>query len=117
MPRPDTHNCVKITTECPVEYTIYGYYPNLGVNAFFCAFFAIFTTINLFLTLRFKTFFFGYLIVPGCAGEMVGYIGRIIMHSNPWSNAGFETQICTLIFSPVNPPPTLCIDADDISPS
>jgi len=38
----------------------------------------------------------------GCAGEMAGYIGRIMMHSNPWSNSGFELQICTLIFSPVS---------------
>lgn len=36
----------------------------------------------------------------GIFGEMVGYIGRLIMHQNPWSNAGFETQICCLVLAP-----------------
>lgn len=36
----------------------------------------------------------------GVFGEMVGYIGRLIMHQNPWSNAGFETQICCLVLAP-----------------
>ncbi len=32
--------------------------------------------------------------------EYSGYIGRIIMHSNPWSTTGFEIQICCLIIAP-----------------
>jgi hypothetical protein len=98
----DTKNCTSITLDCPVEATIYGYYPNLGANAFFCAYFAVFMLLNLMLTWRFKTWFYGTLITLGAAGEMAGYIGRIMMHSNPWTNSGFELQICTLIFSPVS---------------
>jgi len=101
-PPGDTENCVSISPECPVEWTIYGYYPSLGANAFFCAYFGIFTLINIFLAFRFKTWFYGSLMVLGCAGEAVGYVGRIIMHNNPWDSAGFQTQICTLIFSPVS---------------
>ena len=29
-----------------------------------------------------------------------GYIGRILLHNNPWSNTGFEMQICCLILAP-----------------
>ncbi len=36
----------------------------------------------------------------GIFGEMVGYIGRLIMHGNPWSDAGFEMQICCLVLAP-----------------
>ena len=36
----------------------------------------------------------------GVFSEMVGYIGRLIMHQNPWSNPGFETQICCLVLAP-----------------
>lgn len=96
----DTDNCTSVSLECPVEETIYGYYPSLGANAFFCAYFAVFLFLNLILTWRYKTWFYGTLITLGAAGEMAGYIGRIMMHSNPWSNSGFELQICTLIFSP-----------------
>jgi len=36
----------------------------------------------------------------GIFGEMVGYIGRLIMHQNPWSTPGFEMQICCLVLAP-----------------
>ena len=32
--------------------------------------------------------------------EAIGYVGRVILHHNPWSAAGFETQICCLILAP-----------------
>lgn len=92
--------CVEVTPECPVKGTIYGYTPNLGVNAFFCAYFAIFTLVNLVLTIRFKSWFYGILMVLGALGEALGYVGRIMMHGNPWDSIGFQIQICTLIFSP-----------------
>jgi len=98
----NTNSCTSVTPECPVDYTIYGYYPNLGANAFFCAYFAIFFIANTLITFRYKTWFYGILIMIGCGSEMAGYIGRIIMHSNPWNSSGFELQICTLIFAPVS---------------
>jgi hypothetical protein len=81
---------------------VYGYYPNLGANAFFCAYFAIFTVVNLILAFRYKTWVFGRFVAIGCLSEVIGYIGRIILHGNPWSSAGFEIQICTLIMAPVS---------------
>ena len=30
----------------------------------------------------------------------LGYVGRILLHNNPWSNDGFEIQICCLIIAP-----------------
>ena len=32
--------------------------------------------------------------------EMVGYIGRIEMHHNPWDNGAFEQQVVCLILAP-----------------
>lgn len=97
-----TENCTSVSLQCPVEATVYGYYPSLGANAFFCAYFASFTVVNLILAFRYKTWVFGRFVSLGCLSEMIGYIGRIILHSNPWSNVGFEIQICTLIFAPVS---------------
>lgn len=36
----------------------------------------------------------------GCLGEMVGYIGRIMLYNNAYDNLGFQIQICCLIISP-----------------
>jgi hypothetical protein len=54
---PDT--CTNIAPPlCTIGGTIYGYYPNLGVNAFFAAFFGICLIIQLGLGIRYKTYTF-----------------------------------------------------------
>jgi hypothetical protein len=40
---------------CSIEGTLYGYYPNLGANAFFVAFFALCFLWQLFCGIRYKT--------------------------------------------------------------
>lgn len=93
-------NCTSVTPECPVDGTTYGYTPNLGANAFFCAVFGLFLAANILLPFRYRTWTFGSIVSFGAFAETVGYVGRIMMHSNPWSNAGFEMQICCLIIAP-----------------
>lgn len=78
-----SQNCTELTPLCPVENTIYGYAPNLGLNAFFVAIFALCALAQFFLGTRYKTYFFAYVVTMGCIGEAIGYGGRIIMHSNP----------------------------------
>jgi hypothetical protein len=116
-----SQNCTEITPFCPVEDTIYGYAPNLGLNAFFIGVFAICALLQIFLGTKYKTYFFAYVITLGCMGEAIGYGGRIIMHSNPvwefaphqssrnvltklitgqYSSLGFKIQISCLIFAP-----------------
>ncbi|KAE8451356.1 hypothetical protein EG329_003985 [Mollisiaceae sp. DMI_Dod_QoI] len=94
------HNCNSVSPECPVSGTTYGYTPNLGANAFFCAFFGLFLAANVLLPFKYKTWTYGTIISLGALCEVIGYVGRIIMHSNPWSDAGFEAQICCLIIAP-----------------
>jgi hypothetical protein len=102
-----TDDCTSVSAQCPVEATIYGYTPDLAANAFFCAYFAVFTIINIFLSYRYKTWLFGSLVTLGCFSEMFGYVGRLIMNGNPWSDVGFEMQICCLIFAPVSSRPSI----------
>jgi hypothetical protein len=33
-------------------------------------------------------------------GELLGYVGRIMMHSNPYDSTAFQIQICCLIMAP-----------------
>lgn len=100
VPPPAPDSCTDISPECPVQGTIYGYYPSLAANAFFAAFFGLCMLIHLGLGLKFKTWTFMIACCLGCCGELVGYIGRLIMNNNPYDNTGFVMQICCLIIAP-----------------
>ncbi|KAK9234062.1 RTA1 domain-containing protein [Lipomyces kononenkoae] len=94
------HKCTTITPSCPVEATIYGYYPSLVANVFFAAAFGFYMVLNIAFAVRYRTVSYGIALILGCMTEVVGYIGRIMMHHNPWSQAGFDIQICCLIIAP-----------------
>lgn len=100
-PTPGTvDNCTYVDDYCPVDLTIYGYAPSLGANAFFCAIFGICCLANLVLGIRYKTWTFCIALTVGSFAEALGYVGRIMLNSNPWSSNGFEIQICCLIIAP-----------------
>jgi hypothetical protein len=65
-------NCTEVTPECPVDRTIYGYYPNLGANIFFATFFALFMLVHVVLGFRLKSWTFMVALVVGCFGEFIG---------------------------------------------
>ncbi|PVI06280.1 sphingoid long-chain base transporter RSB1 [Periconia macrospinosa] len=92
--------CDSVTPECPVEGTIYGYTPSLEWNAFFAAFFGLCFVIQLGLGIRYKTWTYMIGVGLGCAAECAGYIGRLMMHNNPYNDIGFQIQIVLLIFAP-----------------
>jgi hypothetical protein len=92
--------CLSVSLACPVEQTIYGYYPSLGLNTFFVAIFALLALIQTGLGIYYKTYFFGSLVVAGCIAEVIGYGGRIMLNGNPYSGLGFNIQISCLIFAP-----------------
>lgn len=93
-------DCTKISSECPVGRSIYGYYPNLTVNAFFAALFGIFTIINVFFGVRYRSWTFLVAMSLGCGTECLGYVGRILLNNNPFGLAGFNIQICCLTLAP-----------------
>lgn len=92
--------CSEISAACPVEATTYGYYPNLGGNAFFCAIFGSFFLIQLIWGIHYKTWTWMAAMLVGCGLECAGYAGRILMNGNPWSSAGFKLQIVCLVLAP-----------------
>ncbi|KAK2748883.1 hypothetical protein FQN55_004025 [Onygenales sp. PD_40] len=97
---PSFADCKAISPECPVEATTYGYYPNLGANAFFAAIFGLCTIYHVVVGIKARAWTFTIALGMGAALEMVGYIGRIIMHKNPWNKGAFETQIVCLVLAP-----------------
>ena len=100
MVRSTRELCSQIGPECPVELTIYGYYPNLTVNSFFAALFGLLCLLQLGIGTIRRTWTYMVVMVIATLGEAVGYGGRLMMHENPWSRAGMRTQICCLVLAP-----------------
>ncbi|KAL1888818.1 hypothetical protein Sste5346_009296 [Sporothrix stenoceras] len=97
-------NCMEVSAACPVQATTLGYYPNVGINAFFAVGFGI-STVALLVCLFFgllprRTWGYSCFIAAGAALELAGYASRIPLHANPWNKDAFETQICTIILAP-----------------
>lgn len=85
---------------CRLEDTIYAYYPNLGANAFFAAIFGICCIANIILGIRYKTWTYMIALGVGSFAECLGYVGRIMLHNNPFDSTGFNIQITCLIIAP-----------------
>ncbi len=97
-------SCHEVSAVCPVKATTLGYYPNAGINAFFAAGFGL-STFALLVTLFFgllprRTWGYSCFISAGAALELAGYAARVPLHSNPWDQQAFETQICAIILAP-----------------
>ena len=97
---PDCPRVIPYIDGCHLSDTIYGYYPNLGANAFFCALFGICCIANVILGIKYRTWTYMIAVGVGCFGECVGYVGRIMLHNNPFDGNGFNIQICCLIIAP-----------------
>ncbi|XXG94309.1 hypothetical protein Hte_000563 [Hypoxylon texense] len=92
--------CTEVGPSCPVEATVLGYYPNLGVNAFLAAAFGL-CMIGLIVTGVWKrTWGYSLALTAGCILEFAGYIARALLHENPWNSDAFQTQICAIILAP-----------------
>jgi len=100
IPDPAPDHCTEVGLLCPVEGTIYGYYPSISANGFFTGFFGLCLIIQLVLGIRYKTWTYLIALGLGCLGECLGYVGRIMLYNNPFDSAGFQIQICCLIISP-----------------
>lgn len=92
--------CTQVSLECPVSATTYGYYPSLGGNTFFAVFFGLAGIAHTMLGIRTRSWTFLIALGIGTFMESAGYIGRILMHYNPWSTPGFRLQIFCLILAP-----------------
>ncbi|KAJ4986602.1 rta1 domain-containing protein [Stagonosporopsis vannaccii] len=95
-----TRNCTDITPQCPLQFTVYGYEPDLAANAFFVGCFGLAVIIQLTFGIKYKTWSYMTVVSLGCLAECIGYIGRLMLHKNPWNHTGFKIQIVLLVFAP-----------------
>ena len=78
---------------CPVEWSIYGFRPSLAANITFLVLFGIVGIVHTYLGWRWKSWGFMSGMILGCLSELIGYVGRILLWSNPFSFNGFMIQI------------------------
>jgi len=85
---------------CDVKYSVFEYTPSLAANSVFTALFILAGVVHLFQgfhvwkSRRYSTqWFYCVAMVLGCLTEIIGYIGRILLHSNPFDFDYFLIQI------------------------
>jgi len=99
MRRP-FRECTEVSQLCPVEMTVLSYYPNLGANIFFAVAFGLVVLTSATIGTWKRTWTFMLFVTGGSVLETVGYVGRVLLHENPWNKDAFQMQICTIILGP-----------------
>jgi ferredoxin-like protein FixX len=64
--------CTEVTSQCPVEGTIYGYAPNLVFSIEFCLIFGICSLSQLGQKIRWRLWSFSIAVILGCLTEVIG---------------------------------------------
>ncbi|PNP75216.1 hypothetical protein FNYG_11359 [Fusarium nygamai] len=86
---------------CPLESSILRYQPNVPANAIFIGVFGLSMALHIFQGIKMKTWGFMASMMAGCILEIIGYIGRLIIHDNPFDFIGFLLQIIMITIAPV----------------
>ncbi|KAJ5080991.1 RTA1 domain protein [Penicillium angulare] len=76
------------------------YQPNLPANAFFAALFGLLFVSQLGLGIWYRTWPFMIAMLPGLVLEILGYIGRILLHNNPFEFNNFLLYLICLTLGP-----------------
>lgn len=75
---------------CPASFRQIKYTPSLAGNAFYLAIFCLILLTQIFLGVRYKTWGFLAGMVGGLALEILGYLARVKLHDNPFSDSFFK---------------------------
>ena len=70
---------------CPIDQANIQYVPSLAGNSLYLSIFAILLVAQLYLGIRYHTWGFLAGMVVGGFLEIAGYVGRILLHSDPFN--------------------------------
>ena len=91
---------------CPVEDSVYGYRPSIPASVTLIALYALCMVVQSIMGVRYKQWGYMTAMLLGCADEILGYVGRILMYQNPFKQPGFIMQIgqstCVVDFTSAN---------------
>jgi hypothetical protein len=76
-------------TTCDLTLAHLDYLPSIGGNALFAAIFAGCFLVQLLSGFKFRTWAFMAAATIGMMTGVIGYVARLMMHSNPFSKADF----------------------------
>jgi len=74
---------------CPIIAAQLPYDPNLAGNALYLALFGFCFAVNSVLGIWFRTWSYMIAMLLGCLLEVLGYVGRVEMHYNPFPQNPF----------------------------
>ncbi len=82
---------------CDVTWSTLEYAPSLVASGIFIALFGITLILHIAQGFYYQSWWFTGCMIAGCLDEIIGYGGRIILHTDPFSFQGFLMQISTCI--------------------
>ena len=87
---------------CDLTLAHFDYIPNLAGNALYTAIFGLYIFANIYLGFRHRTWGYMAAMFLGLTGEVVGYIGRILLWQNPFDPTGndFLIYLVSLTIAP-----------------
>lgn len=99
IPRADPNQgCTKVT--CPPSRSVYGYQPSLAATLFFLVLFTLSGCTYIWQGTRRRTVFFTSAMVLGCLSELLGYVAKLLLWNDPFSDPGFKMSVVLLTFAP-----------------
>lgn len=98
-PRLDPNQgCTKAT--CDATQSIYGYEPDLVATIIFLVVFTASGLAHLWQGFKTRTYFFSIAMAIGCLASVIGYIAKLLLHNDPFSDLGFKMSVVVLTFAP-----------------
>ncbi|RDW82713.1 hypothetical protein BP6252_03825 [Coleophoma cylindrospora] len=85
---------------CDLSLASFLYLPNLAGNAFYAAIFGVFFLAQLALGIKGRVWGYMGAMLAGLILEVIGYVGRIMLHSSPFNNNNFLIYLITLTIGP-----------------
>lgn len=99
FPRLDPNQgCTQDT--CDPSRSIYGYRPSLAATVIFLIIFALSGLVYVFQGIKSKTWFFSVAMFLGCFSETLGYVAKMLLWNDPFSDTGFKMNVVLLTFAP-----------------
>jgi hypothetical protein len=85
---------------CDLSLAHFTYLPSLGGNALYAVIFGLFIVGQLYLGIKHRTWGFMTAMSSGLVLEIIGYIARIMMNSNPFNKNSFLLYLICLTIAP-----------------
>jgi hypothetical protein len=82
---PNLNNVEGCTlSTCPIEWANVRYDPTLAGNALYLGVFSLLFFTQIYQLWLYRTWSFSFAMLMGLVLEVVGYVGRVQMHFNPF---------------------------------